>query len=308
MVLIKIAKDKDWKHNFKTELTGRNMPQQNLKADTAFMVITAQARSMLISAQIPDGGRFKLWPEGTVTATFLNNMVPVKVNGETKTKWEHAGYKIPLWVKCLRTFSNAGTVKEGKKGKVLGRGITMMFVGYDNEHSGNCYRMYNPVTSRVAITQDVIWLGRMFYTRSPYKLDHKSMPVVLVPISMNTCKIKDECMQTLDVIMRIVPTSDKRGGATTDLSEKANTKWATYRTRSGCAIEHKSGMYNPATGQTVKWTDMATVVDKDNDSKNHYNVLRFNENKERVFKDSRNKFIELVNIGSGIGGGFSNTQ
>ncbi len=64
MVLIKIAKGKDWKHNFKTELMARNMPQQNLKAEMAFTVIAAQARSMLISAQIPDGGRFKLWPEG----------------------------------------------------------------------------------------------------------------------------------------------------------------------------------------------------------------------------------------------------
>jgi hypothetical protein len=61
MALIKIAKGKDWKHNFKTELTARNTPQQNLKAETAFMVITAQARSMLISAQIPYGKRFKLW-------------------------------------------------------------------------------------------------------------------------------------------------------------------------------------------------------------------------------------------------------
>jgi hypothetical protein len=98
-------------HNFKTELMVRNTPWQNLKAETAFMVIAAQARSMLISAQIPDGERFKLWPDVTVTATFLNNLVPVKVHGETKTWWEHAGHKIPLWVKFLRTFGKASTVK-----------------------------------------------------------------------------------------------------------------------------------------------------------------------------------------------------
>jgi hypothetical protein len=63
--------------------------------------------------------------------------------------------------------------------------------------------------------------------------------------------------------MRIVPASEKRGGATIDSSEKANSEWATYRTRFGHAIEHKSGMYNPTTRQTLKWTDMATVVDKD---------------------------------------------
>jgi hypothetical protein len=56
------------------------------------------------------------------------------------------------------------------------------------------------------------------------------MPVVLVPISMNAREIEDE--QTLEVITRMVPTSDKRGGATIDLSEKVNAEWATYRTRS----------------------------------------------------------------------------
>jgi hypothetical protein len=309
MALIKIAKGKDWKHNFKTEMTARNTSQQNLNAEMAFPVIAAQARSMLISAQIPDGERFKLWPEVTVTATFLNNLVPVTVNGETKTRWEHTGHKILLWVKVLLTFGEAGTVKEGKKGKVLDRGITMIFVGYDNEHNGNCYRIYNPVTSRVVITRAVIWLGRMFYTRLAHKLDHKSMPVVLVSISMNACNIKDKSAQTLEVITRIVPASasDERGGATIDLSEKANAKWATYRTRSSRVIKHKSGMHNLETGQTIKWTDMVTVVDEDEYFKNYYNVLGIYKSKERVFDDSGNKFIKFVNVGAGIGGGFSNT-
>jgi hypothetical protein len=96
LALIKIAKGKDWKHNLKTELMARNTPQQNSKAEKAFRVFAAQARTMLISAQIPDGERFKLWPEVMVTATFLNNLVLVTVNGETKTRWEHVGHKIPL--------------------------------------------------------------------------------------------------------------------------------------------------------------------------------------------------------------------
>ncbi len=105
-----------------------------------------------------------------------------------------------------------------------------------------------------------------------------------------------------------MPASDKRGGATIDSSEKANAKWATYRTRSGGMIGHKPRMYNLATGQTIKWTDMATVVNKDKDSENYYHVLGIDENKERVFEDSCNKFIKFVNDGAGIGGGFSNTQ
>jgi hypothetical protein len=150
--MIKMAKGKDWKLTFLVELTARNMPQQNSKAETVFTVIAAQARSMLIAVQIPDKERFKLWPEVVMTATFLNNLVPVILNGETKTRWEHASHKLPLWVTNLRTFGEAGTIKEGKKGKVLDRGVTMMFIWYNNYHSGNCYCMYNPVTSRVVIT------------------------------------------------------------------------------------------------------------------------------------------------------------
>jgi hypothetical protein len=64
--------------------------------------------------------------------------------------------KIPKIVNYLRTFGKAGIVKNGKDGKVGYRGITMLFVGYADEHAGNCYRMYNPVTSRVSVTQEVI--------------------------------------------------------------------------------------------------------------------------------------------------------
>jgi hypothetical protein len=127
--MIKMAKGKDWKLTFLVEFTARNTPQQISKAEMAFTVIAAQVRSMFIAAQIPDKERFKLWPEVVMTVRFLNNLVPVILNGETKTRWEHASHILPLWVKNLRTFEEAGTIKEGKKGKVLDRGITMMFIG-----------------------------------------------------------------------------------------------------------------------------------------------------------------------------------
>jgi hypothetical protein len=56
---IKAAKGKDWKLAITVELTARNTPQKNLKAKMAFTVISAQARSMLIAAQVPDLQRFK---------------------------------------------------------------------------------------------------------------------------------------------------------------------------------------------------------------------------------------------------------
>ena len=129
----------------------------------AFTVIAAQARSMMNAVQLSDTDRFKLWAEVVKTAMFLSNLVPVTVYGITKTRWEHSGHSLPSWTKNLWTFGEVGTVKEGKQGKVLDRGDTMMFVGYNKNQGQNSHRMYNPKTSRVVITRDIIWLGRMFF-------------------------------------------------------------------------------------------------------------------------------------------------
>ena len=42
-----------------------------------------------------------------------------------------------------------------------------MFVGFTYNHPGDCYRMYDPKTSRTRETRDVIWLKQMFYQRPP---------------------------------------------------------------------------------------------------------------------------------------------
>ncbi len=85
-------------------------------------------------------------------------------------------------MKYLRTFGEAGIVKIGKDGKVGDRGITMVFVGYADKHAGYCYRMYNPVTSRVSVTQDVIWSGRMYFMNENCEKT-KLLPVIAVLIT-----------------------------------------------------------------------------------------------------------------------------
>ncbi len=114
-----MVQGKDWKIVFKAGFTARKTPQQNLIAETAFMVIAAQAQSMMNAAQLPNKLRLKLWTETVMTATYLNNLAIVTLNGEKKTQSEHAGFKLPLWTKNLCTYGKAGTVKEGKCGKVL---------------------------------------------------------------------------------------------------------------------------------------------------------------------------------------------
>ena len=75
------------------------------------------------AAQIPKNEHFKIWSEAATTVTALANLIPVTLNGETKTRYEHAGYEIPKFVKYLRTFGGARIIKNGKDGKVGDRGI-----------------------------------------------------------------------------------------------------------------------------------------------------------------------------------------
>jgi hypothetical protein len=159
--------------------------------------------------------------------------LPVILNGESKARWEHAGHKLPIWAKNLQTFGEAGTVKEGKKGKVLDREVTMMFTSNNNYHNDNCYGMYNPVTSRVVITRDASWLGRMYNMRHvSHNLD-KKMPVVSVPINMNEYKVKDDS-ESLEVVMfTAAPATEDREG-TTNVSSEKSSNWVTTKTRFGC--------------------------------------------------------------------------
>jgi hypothetical protein len=119
---------------------------------------------------------------------------------------EHAGFKIPKFLKYLRTLSEAGIVKNGKDGKVGDRGITMVFVGYADEHAGNCYRMYYSVTSRVNVTQDIILLGRMYFTTENCE-KNKVLPVIAVPI---TNDVTNEDLAMTEIINTVLPNSLER--------------------------------------------------------------------------------------------------
>jgi hypothetical protein len=139
----------------------------------------------------------------------------VTVNGVTKTSWKHAGHSLPSWTKNLWTFGEAGTVKEGKQGKILDRGETMMFVGYNQNHGQNSYRMYNPKTSRVVFTRDIIRLGRMFFPQRDTKVTLQ-LPIVSVPIS--SIQALNKTNNKVDTLEFTIQTPKEREGTHMDSS------------------------------------------------------------------------------------------
>ncbi len=79
----------------------------------------------------------------------------------------------------------------------------MVFVGYADEHAGNCYRMYNPVTSKVNVTRDVIWRGLMYFTNENCEKT-KLLPVIAVPI---TNDVTNEDLSVTEVMKIMLPNS-----------------------------------------------------------------------------------------------------
>jgi hypothetical protein len=79
----------------------------------------------------------------------------------------------PKWVAHLRTWGEAGVVKLKtlSTAKLEDRGVTCMFVGYAEDHSSDCYRMWDPKTNSFHVTRDIIWLRRMFFNKSVFGKD-----------------------------------------------------------------------------------------------------------------------------------------
>lgn len=74
-----------------------------------------------------------------MTATKLDWLQAVKIDGEVKLQIEHFGYPLPQFAKRLRTWGKASTVKLKKINKVDNYGVTSVFVGYANNQEGICY-------------------------------------------------------------------------------------------------------------------------------------------------------------------------
>jgi hypothetical protein len=294
-----LAHSNEWKLDTSFENTAHKTPQQNLKAEIGFTVIAAKARAMLSAAQVPREDWHKMWGEVAKTATALDNLIAAT-----------AGLQIPSFVKHLRTFGEAGIMKNMKDGKVGDRGITMMFVGYAEEHTGNCYRMYNPVTLQICELRDIIWMRRMYFTTENCKKT-KALPVIAVLI---TNDVSNEDMKVTEVIKVMLPNYDNGEGKTASAeTPKSSSKegWVTVTMRKVRQVTLTS-RYDPATEKMVAWNVMATEVDidvKKTVDMGYYDILNVTDHDEiTIIAVNHNLFFGFANIGAGVGGGFVNTQ
>ena len=108
------------------------------------------------AANIHTGTSGKVATKAIKCTTQLEGLVIVKVDGESKARDMHVYDKLPKWTRNMRTFGEAGVVKEGKDTKTGDRGIEVMFVGFPFNRESDTVRMWNPCTNRVCTSRYVI--------------------------------------------------------------------------------------------------------------------------------------------------------
>jgi hypothetical protein len=157
----------DWKLPVAFEYTAARTRQQNSKVEVGFAVIANRGRALMAAASVPVTIRRLIWNDACGTATLLDSLMVVEVNGVKMTRYEHWFGKAPTFIKYLRTWGEAGVVKIRNlaTGKEEDRGVPCMFVGYATQHPDDTFRMYNPATGGTHEVRDVTWLRRMFYQK-----------------------------------------------------------------------------------------------------------------------------------------------
>jgi len=119
---------------------------------------------MMIEANLSIASRYQLFREAIHTATLLDSLVVVEIDGVKATRYKHFFNREPVWARHLRIFGEAGTVTiKERNTKLDDRGVPCLFVGYPLNHPSDCYRMYDPETKRVHLSRDIVWLKRMYY-------------------------------------------------------------------------------------------------------------------------------------------------
>jgi len=100
-----------WKLAITFEYTSRSTPQRNHLAELGLSILTKHGVALMVRAHVPMKIRYQAFREAFKASTELNGLEAVTVYGKVLTRYEHCEGKIPSFVRHLRTWREAGTVK-----------------------------------------------------------------------------------------------------------------------------------------------------------------------------------------------------
>ena len=149
------------------EWTAPDSPQQNGVVERAFATLAARGRAMMIAAGMDEEDRYKFWAEAFNIAATVSNINPFRRKNEEKNLSPYQRFygedARPKWIPHMHVFGEIGQkpTRTKIKSKVADRSDKVMFLGYAEDHAGDCFRVYRFDTDRVVTTRDARWSGNL---------------------------------------------------------------------------------------------------------------------------------------------------
>ena len=301
------ANSNEWQLNVRMEYTGAATPQRNSLVEVGFATLMGRSRALMYQANVPQEIRYKVVKEVVKTATLLDGLTVIEIDGKKATRYVHRDGKNPGFVNHLRTWGEAGIVKT--KGtmtpKLKDRGVPCMLVGYNPNSGGDVYRMWNPTTNRVHNTRDVLWLKRMYYQPPANRIPPiearegvaNDAPNVGLGIDSESDDDDDD-----DEMPPLIERNNKDSDSDSDSDDDDDQEEAKKETRT------RSGRKSKAPTRLIEMSNVGLTHSEANYFAAMINasILATDGHEHRAVTEVRNAEIALV--GAGLGGGFQNTK
>lgn len=153
-------------------------PEQNSVVERFMRTIASRLRSQLIHGNIP----LKLWGEVIMATSFILNLFPSKSIRYTcpEYAWKtldlgietpDVPYKRLKVIGCL-----AYTIPPGHQNKLAPRSVKTIMIGY--EINSNAYRLWDPASNRVIVSNDVVFNEQSFPLRSVDKATTEELTIL----------------------------------------------------------------------------------------------------------------------------------
>jgi hypothetical protein len=297
----------DWKLDIEYEFTAWDTPQQNHLAELGFAVLANRGRALMHRANVPMKERYKLFHEAFKTATLLDGLIRIELDGKMKPCVVHWSGKVPNFAKHLRTWGEAGTVKTKTPttAKLADRGVHCMFVGYALDHAGDVYRMWNPKTGRVHEMRDVIWLLRMYFKKPMEQEEIGIMPTLdenkMVQVGESEATQMTESLSESESVDNHSEAGERNG---------TNVRAEEARENDGGAEEEK----NEDEDEAIKTTRSGRAVTKPTRLIEEYGASGY-DNYSIGLTDTEQQYYRIMResgefafVGARLGGGFMNTS
>jgi hypothetical protein len=155
-------------NGIKRQLTAAYTPQQNGIAERKNRTLLDMVRCMITSKDIPK----RFWPEAVNWANYVLNRSPAAALSDVTP--EEAWSSTKPSVKHFRIFGCIAYahIPDAQRKKLDNKSTKCIFLGVSEE--SKAYRLYNPVTKKIVISRDVIFVENEKWSWNEAKNDTSS--------------------------------------------------------------------------------------------------------------------------------------